>query len=111
MRSRLGTLLGSDIQSKRVTILYEDLSAVLKANALLGGSEVMDKLEANAKTEFWRFDFLTESSQRKAATKMATRSDLVVVSARSLGHIWPEVESCIHSWLQGRRRRPARFAV
>ena len=99
MKSRLGNLLDSDLQPARITILYEDLPAVLRANALIECPCYWNELTEESETEFWRFDLLADVSQRKAAVKMASHSRLVILSAVNQNSIQPAVENCVNAWL------------
>jgi hypothetical protein len=101
MKLRLTTPSPPDFRPIRITVLYQDLSSALRANVVLNEA---DAGNMNAETEFWRFDFLNQAGQRKAAVRMAARSRLVVLSARDQNGLGAEVEDCINTWLLGRRR-------
>ena len=111
MKSRLGNLLDSDLQPARITILYEDLPAVLRANALIECPCYWNELTEESETEFWRFDLLADVSQRKAAVKMASHSRLVILSAVNQNSIQPAVENCVNAWLESRAHHPGAFAI
>lgn len=111
MKSRLGNVWESELQPSRITILYQDLPTVLRANALIECPCYWNELTEESETEFWRFDLLADVSQRKAAVKMATHSRLVVLSAVNQNSIQPAVENCINAWLEARAQQPGAFAI
>src|SRR6188768_3125227 len=109
MKSRLGSLLESDLQPARITILYEDLPTALRANALTECPCYWNEPTEETRTEFWRFDLLSDVTQRKAAVRMASHSRLVVLSALNQNSIQPAVEHCVNAWLESRTQRPGAF--
>ncbi len=112
MKSRIATLSASeDSQPACVTILYEDLAAALRAHIWFECLTLAGRVPADLQTEFWRFDYLNEAAQRKAAVKMATRSSLVVVAARDQSRLTADVECCINAWLQNQGTRPGGLAL
>ena len=104
LQSRPGRLI-------RATILYDELPSVLRAKALCECAAGDAEPRVKVKTDFWRFDFLNDASQRKQAANMARRSDLVVLSARNPGRLRPEVECCINDWLESAPEECGAFAV
>ena len=108
MEERLQTQPGRLI---RATILYDELPSVLRAKALCEYAVNAAEPLVKVKTEFWRFDFLNDASQRKQAANMARRSDLVVLSARNQGRLRPEVECCINDWLESAEEEFGAFAI
>jgi hypothetical protein len=115
MKSRIPTLSTSEnshpSNPARATILYEDLAAALRVHTWFECLAAAGRAPADLQTEFWRFDFLSEATQRKAAVKMATRSSLIVVAARDQGHLNADVECCINAWLQNQGKRPGGLAL
>ena len=111
MKSRLERLVEAELQPARITILYEDLPAALRANALIECPCYWNELTEESETEFWRFGLLADVSQRKAAVKMATHSRLVILSAQNQNSLQPAVEHCVNAWLESRAHQPGAFAV
>lgn len=95
----------------RATIFYDELPSVLRAKALCEYAATGAEPLVKVKTDFWRFDFLNDASQRKQAANMAKRSDLVVLSAQNQGRLRPEVECCINDWIESAQEECGAFAV
>lgn len=112
MTSRIKHLLQTEgSRPVRVTILYEDLPTAMRAKSLFECLTVDGELPARMKTDFWRFDFLSDGDLRKKAAKLAARSAVVILSAQNQRGIRPEVECCVNEWLQNKRRQPCAFAI
>lgn len=90
----------------RLTALYEDLEAGLRAKRLLEGVEttVKAQLPVCIKAELWRFDWLKEKSLRNMALSMAKESALVLVSASTNNPPPVEFQRWLKAWSQSREQ-------
>lgn len=92
----------------RVTVLYENLEAGLRARELMdcvqGGLQLPT---ATLELEFWRFDWLAERIMRNVALSMAKRSTLVVFSFTNINSVPPELERWLNAWTRYAQPAPS----
>jgi hypothetical protein len=104
--------LGNGWPGLNVQIVYEDLSAGLRAKQTADWLEAQLPPQRDMRLKLWRFDLLSEPALREEVTNEAMRADLVLLSAHGQHGLPEDVSTWIREWLtQGTDEPPALIVV
>ena len=95
----------------KVTVLYEDLSAGLRAKALMQSVASKLSVPATIMLECWRFDWLSERSLGSCALGAASKSAILLFSLSLPNELPPQVLAWLDRWVQTERGPAAALVI